>query len=46
VAVFTLLIPRLDVCVWVLGSRSHCTHLSVIKCDCEPLSRSALHGMY
>jgi hypothetical protein len=33
VAVFTLLIPCIDVCVWVLGSRSHCTHLSVIKCD-------------
>ena len=33
VAVFTLLIPCIDVCVWVLGNLKCCTHLSVMKCD-------------
>jgi hypothetical protein len=32
VAVFTLLIPCINVCVWVRGSSRRCTHLSVIKC--------------
>ena len=33
VAVFTLLIPCIDVCVWVLDNRKRCTHVSVMKCD-------------
>ena len=33
VAVFTLLIPVMDACVWVLDNLKRCTHLSVIKCD-------------
>jgi hypothetical protein len=32
VAVFKLLIPCIDVCVWVLGNLRRCTHLSVMKC--------------
>ena len=33
VAVFTLLMPCIDVCDWVLDNLSRCTHLSVMKCD-------------
>jgi len=33
VAVFTLLIPVMDACVWVLDNFKRCTHLSVMKCD-------------
>ena len=46
VAVFTLLIPVMDACVWVLDNLKRCTHLSVIKCDWESLSNNALHVTY
>jgi hypothetical protein len=44
--VFTLLMPCMDVCVWVLDSLKRCAHLSVMKCDWEALSSNALHGTY
>ena len=46
VAVFTLLIPCIEVCDWVLDNLKRCTHLSVMKCDWEALSNNALHGTY
>jgi len=33
VAVFTLLMPVMDACVWVLDKLKRWTHLSVMKCD-------------
>ena len=44
VSVFTLLMPWMGTCVWVLDNLKRCTHLSVVKCDWEPLSNMALHG--
>jgi hypothetical protein len=44
--VLALLIPSIEVCVWVLGSFRRCTHFSVMKCVWDPLSRSARHGTY
>jgi len=46
VAVFTLLMPCMDACVWVRDNLKRCTHLSVMKCDCEALSNNARHGTY
>ena len=45
VAVLTLLIPIMDVCVWVFDKLKRYTHLSMIKCDWETLSNNALHGI-
>jgi len=41
-----LLMPWMEECVWVLDNLRRCTHLSVMKCDCSALSRSALRGIY
>jgi len=46
VAVFMLLMPCIDACLWVLDNLKRCAHLSVMKCDWEALSNSALHGTY
>jgi hypothetical protein len=46
VAVFTLLMPWMDACVWVLDNLKLCAHLSVMKLDWDPLSNRALHGKH
>ena len=46
VSVFTLGMPCIVACVWVLDDLKRCTQLSVMKCDWEALSNNALHGTY
>lgn len=45
-AVFTLLMPCTDACVWVRANLRCCEHLSVTKRDWEAMFDNALHGTY
>ena len=46
VSMLTLVMPCICACVLVLDNFKRCTHLSVMKCECEEISNYYLHGIF